>query len=242
MEKRVGLLFEWPGRHHVQVLLPLGIVVAAAAHAAVFLLFSIVYPPAQANGPDAVQANFVLPGTAEAGRVRAILSIQDPTLFAPGRGLPESSLAKAEYRPGFASEAPPLESPGPRSPATPASPRTLGIVAVEAPAAASALETRRPETGLLAFGALRDRLPESFRGEFAAAAGFVPAPTRFLLGVRPDGSVAHVFLQESSGNASLDAAASRELGQSTFAAGGDRIVWDVVKVNWGGDIRAVDEP
>lgn len=236
------LLFDWPGRHHVQVLLPAAFVLALIAHAGVFFLFSVVYPPAQTNGPDAVQVNFLLPGSPEADRAQTILSVQNPMLFAPGRGLPEGPLPRAEFRPGYASRPLPLEGMPERPRQLPVESRPVGIVRVDPPVEPLPLTRRYSVTHLSASGTLRERIPSNWTGSFSIPPRFVPAPARFLVAVRPDGSVAHLFLQESSGNGLLDAAASRALAATAFEAAPAGLVWGMVTVNWGGDIRVEDEP
>ncbi len=226
-----GLIFRWPGRHHVQVILPAAIVLAAVAHVAIVFIFSIVYPAPQADSPQNARVFFFPPGTEEAQRLAALLPTKDPAVFAPGRGLEEFPVSVA-YVPGYRNAAPPLVALPERDVrAVPAAPP------VEPVPLSKALRppTPRPAVAtVLSATALRDRVPALTPG-LVAPPGVAAEPAHFLVAVRPDGSVAHVFPQGSSGEPTLDRAAIRFLETTPFAAGGETTVWDFVTFHWGAD-------
>ena len=81
------LIFEWPERHHLHLMLPVTVVFAAALHVGLFFVFSIIYPRAENSALDPAQIYFIPPGNEAAGRLQGLLRSADPAVFAPGRGL-----------------------------------------------------------------------------------------------------------------------------------------------------------
>ena len=238
-----SLIFEWPGRHHLHLLLPAAIVFAAILHAGLFFAFSIIYPHPRNAGPDPAQIYFVPPGTADAERLEGLLRSSDPAVFAPGRGLdlPEP-FPPVAYVPRYASDKPVLD-PLPRLKKSDLPrPAFAGPVPVvresQKPAAASPAPAA---TRLVAAGALDARIPALPEGTvFPVPKGFDPEPAFFLVDVREDGRVAHVFLQRSSGNSSLDLKAASLLRKRAFAPDPAGDSWGFVTFQWGADVQPME--
>jgi TonB family protein len=246
--KSVGsLLFDWPGRHSLQLVLPATIVLAALVHAGIFFLFAIAYPAPQSDGVAAAQAFLTLPGSPDAARLKALVEGDDPAVFAPGRGLGVAEIPPAaDYRPSYASTTPRLSGlpeavGGDALPAgaVPVPENSVRLARAGAPAARPA---GPPRTSLSASGALGGRTVAFPEGVVFEASPRVQLDVaRFLVAVEPDGTVDAVFLQGSSGSADLDAAAGKRISGLKFEPAPDAgVVWDVVAVHWGADVRRLE--
>jgi hypothetical protein len=64
-----------------------------------------------------------------------------------------------------------------------------------------------------------------------------PDSASFLLGVLPDGTVAHLVPDQSSGDVPLDLAAMKILATLTFTRSGNpHTEWGFITFHWGSDI------
>lgn len=236
------MLFDWPGRHNLNVVLPVTVLLAVILHVGVFFVFSIVYPVTESAGPEPAEVFFPLPGSSDEARLKAIVPLNDPTLFAPGRGGTEEGLPFGAYRPTF-------DSADLRPEALPVSPKeeVTPVVAGGPVVVPRERGPRRavpsPSTRIVvspSLGATAVELP--------AGTGFftdgrtVPEPARFLVAVRPDGTVSNRFLQVSSGNPDLDDEAAKVLARLEFPPAGEGVRWGDVTFVWGGDIRSTAGP
>jgi len=236
---RESLIFEWPGRHHLHLLLPLTILLAAILHAGMFFVFSIIYPRPENSGPEPAQIYFITPGTPDAARLEELLRSSDPAVFAPGRGLDlPDPVPPAAYTPQYHSDKPEL-APLPAIAETRMSaPVAAGPVPMRRTAPPAVASSTPAPTALLATQALAERLPSLPTGlVFPIPQGFDPEPAVFLVAVRPDGRVSHIFLQRSSGNTALDLQASALLRKSKFSPAASGEDWDFVSFQWGTDLQ-----
>ncbi len=240
--KADGFIFEWPGRHHLHLLLPFTIVFAVAVHIGLFFAFSILYPRSENAGPNPAQIFFIPPGTPEAERLEGILSFADSAVFAPGRGLDlPDPVPPTTYLPGFAFDRSALAGL-PAAPERPALAFPAGPVRRFKPTLATSVPAPVP-TKVLATDALEARvppLPESTI--FPVPEGFDPRPPVFLTAVGEDGRVRHLFLQQGSGNAALDAKATSLLRGLVFAPSTGDEAWGFVTFQWGTDIQPLATP
>lgn len=235
-----SLIFEWPGRHHLHLMLPVTILLAAILHAGLFFVFSIIYPRAENAGPDPAQVYFIPPGTADAARLEGLLRYSDPAVFAPGRGLdlPEP-FPPVAYVPRYASDKPTLD-PLPRLTKSDF-PRAVfsGPVPVRQESHKSAGAPPLPSTTRLvstdALSARISALPEGTA--FLIPQGFDPEPAVFLVAVREDGQAAHIFQQHSSGNSLLDLKAASLLRGMKFVPDPSGGSWGFVTFQWGTDVQ-----
>jgi len=231
-----GLIFEWPGRHHLHILLPIVLVAAAVVHAGLFFLFSIIYPPQESGTIDTAKVFFVATGSPESAPLSALLKSADPAVFAPGRGLPLGDVAAFEqYTPKYDTARVVLD-PLPEAPAVvPRAFSAPGPVPVFGQAGARPpSRPAPPSVRLTATGALESRVPVLPPGaEVQPPAGSDPGSAVFFTAVRADGSVAHLFSQQSSGNEELDRKAAGVLRGLRFSNGPDRLAWGFVTFQWG---------
>lgn len=232
------LLFDWPGRHHLQVVLPAALVFAVLLHGAGFFLFSVIYPRPQADPIDPVTVFFPLPDTPNAAELRALLAASDPSLVAPGR-LPPARIEEdgTPYVPSFLRRGVDLVALPPADGGAPV-PHIAEPVPVRLAPRRPAPAVRSAATRLVARGILADRVPDlgSAADALRATAAAPLLPARFLVRVEPDGRVSNVFLTSGSGNNSLDGAAADLLRRLAFRTGPDRAVWDEVEFHWGSDV------
>jgi hypothetical protein len=234
------LIFEWPGRHHLHLMLPAAIVLAAILHAGLFFAFSIIYPRPENAGLDPAQVYFIPATAPDAPRLEGLLRSSDPAVFAPGRGLdlPEA-FPPVAYIPRYASDKLALDplphttnsAPAPHSFAGPVSVRPGNSKPAGGPPLPS--PTRLVSTDTLATRI--SALPEG--SVFPVPQGFDPEPAAFLVAVRADGQVTNIFQQRSSGNSALDLRAAGLLRGLKFAPDPSEASWGVVTFQWGTDVH-----
>ncbi|MEI6071786.1 MAG: hypothetical protein WCS31_08330 [Verrucomicrobiae bacterium] len=230
-----GLIFDWPGRHHLHLLLPAALAAATVVHTGLFFLFSIIYPRQESGTAESAGVYFAPPGSPESGRLSALLESADPAVFAPGRGLPAADVAGADYTPQYETARAVLDPLPAASPAVPRFfPDARPVPVFFRSRTPQTAGTARPSVRLTAAGALASRAPV-----LPQDAGLEPPPGSnpglavFLVAVRADGSVAHVFPQQSSGSEDLDRKAAGVLRAARFAGGTDSQAWGAVAFQWG---------
>ncbi|HEY8900909.1 MAG TPA: hypothetical protein VIM61_10905 [Chthoniobacterales bacterium] len=239
------LLFDWA--HDSGRRLALWILAAIALHAAAFALFRISYPAPQPARISDATLYVLLPGSAEAARLAPFLAAADPALFAAERsdrlGRPDPQIPA--YEPSYTAAKPEiLPLPDPKTRILPPLLRDHGPVPVaEAPVARKDTPAPATRTQTIFSANLASRAPQEWpKFKFVARPGDQLAPTRFLLGVAPDGRVLHVIRDTDSRNSSLDDAASHLLMQLWFQRGpNDDIAWGTATFYWGLDVKR-EEP
>ncbi len=239
---RDSLIFEWPGRHHLHLLLPLTILLAALLHAGLFFVFSIIYPRPENTALEPAQVYFISPGSEDAARLEMLMHSSDSAVFAPGRGLdlPEP-VPPVAYTPQYDSDKPALAPlPAPERALTQA-PLFSGPVPLggKKPKATSPAAAPAP-TKLISSDTLAGRIPSLPEGiVFQIPLGVDPEPAVFLVAVRGDGRTSHVFPQHSSGDASLDLRAAAVLRGLIFSPDPAGESWGFVTFQWGNNLQAV---
>lgn len=236
MERSARLIFDWPGRHQLHLVLPFMLILAALFHAGIFFVFSIVYPISEGERPDPISAYFPLAGSEDAQRLTILLSADDPAIFAPGRGDAIMAPTTVAYVPTYATAGSALAPLPPLALPRPSTESQVGAVRIPIspkPAARSPLPTRLEVSASLA--ARAPALPAGI--QFVTSGRTPPDTLRFLINVHADGKVAHVFLQDSSGDAALDATAANVLAQLAFAPSDAEATWGNVSFSWGNNVQ-----
>lgn len=233
------LLFEWPARHRIHILLPAMVVAAGLVHAAVFFLFAAKQAVPARGGPNPAKVYFLGPGSAAALQLAPLLDSMDPALQAPGRGLARENPIEAGYTPHYFESSVDFDPPpgsvslendsrvflGPVE-----MPRRLPVVAVPAV----------PSPPRLRFSpSISARVPANPPDVvFQTRTPDIPPPASFLIALSPEGTPLHVLIDRSSGDDELDLAASRHLRQIPFLPAETReTVWGFVEFQWGGDLK-----
>jgi len=236
MQGSARLIFDWPGRHQLHLVLPFMLILAAMFHIGIFFVFSIVYPISEGERPDPISAYFPLVGSEDAKRLAVLLPADDPAIFAPGRGEATPAPITVAYLPTYAATGSALAPLPPLAPPRPAAESNFGSVRMPVspkPVALPPLPTR-----LEASASLAARTPALPAGsQFATSGRIPPDALRFLVNVRADGKVAHVFLQDSSGDTALDASAADVLAKLAFATSDAEATWGDVSFSWGNDVQ-----
>lgn len=234
--KTPDLVFDWPHRHRIHLLLPAAILAAGAAHLAVLFVFSVAYPRPESEGPKPARLFFVPPGDPAMAPLAGFLASSDPALFAPGRGLPRTdAISNADHTPQFESSRPELITALPsilrEKPAGPvfAGPPEIPRPQRQQPPPAPPLPTR-----IIAETPLATRLPQPLECP-------IPAPTHqthdlvFLAGVEPDGTVRYLFAESAGATGeSLESAAAEFLRGVRFTpSASQQTEWGFVRFRWG---------
>ncbi|MEI6278255.1 MAG: hypothetical protein WCQ16_02585 [Verrucomicrobiae bacterium] len=231
-----GLIFDWPGRHHLHLILPAALVAAGVMHACLFFLFSIIYPSQESGAVGSAAVFYVPAGSPESSRLSGLLQSADPAVFAPGRGLPPADGAgSGDYTPQYDTARavldplPAVSTPAPR------------IFSATGPVPVFVRDRFRqsdkpplPSVRLTATGALAGRAPVlPPDAGLQPSGGSDPGSAVFLVAVRADGSVAHLFSQQSSGNEELDRKSAGILRALRFSEGPGDPAWGAVTFQWG---------
>jgi len=235
--KNTPLIFDWPIRHRIHLLLSAMLVLAALAHGSIFFLFTIAYPKGKADTLKSAQVFFLPEGSPQKLQIEGLLLSSDPSLFAPGRGMPrEEGVFSSTYTPQFASEKNTLLPIPPRWEAQP----PAHVPSVRREFKFPTLATPKQETPALAAKlqsgpALADRLPSLPENPVVPllASGSLDALT-FLIGVDSSGNVAFLVPERSSGDPSIDRDLIQLLRSLRFAPSEKSgIAWDFLEFHWG---------
>lgn len=235
--KSAELLFKWPHRHRIHLLLPAMLILAALAHGGIFFLFSVANPPVKADGLNAARVYFLGEGSPEFAQLESTLASNDPALFAPRHGSSAYRESIATYVPQYASAKTALLNIPPRIKTVEISPPIPAAVPVTKPQRQhSATATRIDSNRLSASPGLASRLPQAPEGILLPGA---PAPdslesASFFVGIRSDGTVAHILPKRSSGDTGLDTQALQILKSLRFAPADDTpLAWGFVDFHFG---------
>ena len=238
--KSRNLVFDWPVRHRIHLLLPLMVVIAGLIHAAVFFLFAAKQPNPLEGGPNPAKVFFLGPGSASAIQLAPLLDSMDPALHAPGRGLAREIPIEASYTPQYLESSVDFDAP-PRSNFMDTEDRVfLGPVEIR-PAHYSNPVTRKPAPTRLFFSSsISNRVPPSTgAGKFRMRSSYTPAPASFLFGLSPEGRIVHLVIDRSSGDEALDIEAMRRLREINFLPiESQKTEWGFVEFQWGGDLES----
>ena len=235
--KNTPLIFDWPARHRIHLLLPAMLVLAALAHGSIFFLFTVAYPKGKPDTLKPAQLFFLPEGSPQKRQVEGLLLSSDPSLFAPGRGMPrEESFFSTTYTPQFSSENIALLPLTRKAEALPSAhiPSLRREVKLPAPSSQKPEAVTRParlQSGM----ALADRLPALSSTPLVSLSASAPLEAAtFLIGVDSDGHVDFLVLEKSSGDPTIDGDLMRLLRGLRFAkAEKSGIVWDFLEFHWG---------
>ena len=237
-----GLVFSGQARGIIPWTLVGFILLSAVVHAFGFYLFQTVYPPAGHIAPPPVQVSLLMPGTPEADALLRWVEAEDPALAAQPRKAPVPGLMSLPYVPSFTAvhARPSIVQPPPEPLPFPAGASGVDLVkmatprsvAAAPPQAAAAPTTLTFSDGLQPLDANPDLagLRQTETGELQAA--------RFLLAISDKGETRYVFLQDSSGDKSLDAQATELLAHLVFHPQPAPLAWGFATFAWGSAVYA----
>lgn len=232
-----ALLFKWPHRHRIHLILPATLVLAALAHGGIFFLFSVANPPVKADGLRPAKVYFVGENNPALAQLESTLTSNDPALFAPRHGDSTSRESIAVYNPQYASAKTALLNMPPRRKTDDAtSSVALPVVIRKPPSQRASVANRQDSNRLTASPELAERLPEPpreiVRPQKTDADSLDSAS--FFVGIRSDGTLEHILPSRSSGNADLDLQALQTLKSLRFApAENIPLAWGFVNFHFG---------
>ena len=241
-----ALLFKWPHRHRIHLLLPTMLVLAALAHGGIFFLFSVANPPVKADGPHPARVYFLDKNNPALAQLETTLASNDPALFAPRHGVSASREPTAVYNPQYASARAAILNMPPRKKTDDAPASVAAPVAIPKTTNQRAIaSTRQDSNRLTASPELAARLPEPPREILRPKNTDTDAldSASFFIGIRSDGTVAHIVPARSSGNADLDLQAIQIMKSLRFApAENIPLAWGVVNLHFGAGLPPSTEP
>jgi hypothetical protein len=221
------------------------IVLSACVHAIGFFMFQTIYPPEARMGPPPVQVGLLTPGTPEADAILHWINSEDPALAAEPSRAPIPGLTSLPYIPSYASvHARPVMAQAPEAP-LPYPPGVAGLDLVKLAAAHPVSRPAPPApspTSLSLSGDLanapHDPLPpmDGLREGDPSLGALEPA--RFLIGVNNAGEVRYSFIQDASGDKTLDTAAAALLQRVHFKAISAPLTWGFATFYWGASTYA----
>ncbi|HYR57104.1 MAG TPA: hypothetical protein VEO95_00685 [Chthoniobacteraceae bacterium] len=233
-----GLTFAWPEREKFPFVLFGCVFLSLIAHAMTFLVFQVVYPQRVTIPPPPPQVSLLAPTSPENEALLRWIAAEDPALVASARSVVPANLLSVPYQPSFSVvRAAPLGSiEEPAVVPFPPARNPLSVIASAAPRPQPEIGTTLPmRTTLDLSVALAERglKPPSFHWKVRASEPL--QPLRALIGVSDRGEVRFTFLQNSSGDAHIDAEALDQLAKLAFAPGDAAITWAVATVDFGAE-------
>jgi hypothetical protein len=239
-----ALLFKWPHRHRINLLLPTMLVLATLAHGGIFFLFSVANPAVKADGLHTARVYFLDENNPGLAQLETTLASNDPALFAPRHGVSASRESIAVYNPQYASARAALLSMPPRKKTDDAPASVAAPVAIAKTLNQRAIaSTHQDSNRLTASPELYARLPEPPREILRPQNTDALDSASFFIGIRSDGTVAHILPARSSGNANLDLQALQILKSLRFApAENIPLAWGFVTLHFGAGPHPSNEP
>jgi hypothetical protein len=220
------------------------LVLATLAHGGIFFLFSVANPAVKADGLHTARVYFLDENNPGLAQLETTLASNDPALFAPRHGVSASRESIAVYNPQYASARAALLSMPPRKKTDDAPASVAAPVAIAKTLNQRAIaSTHQDSNRLTASPELYARLPEPPREILRPQNTDALDSASFFIGIRSDGTVAHILPARSSGNANLDLQALQILKSLRFApAENIPLAWGFVNLHFGTGLHPSNEP
>lgn len=237
-----SLLFRWERPRQRRFAIAGFLLASAGLHALCFYLFQVVYPPAISLLPPPAQVSVIAPTSNEARSFLNWLNAEDPALASQTQRPADArafQLPKIAHVPSYLAVPPALKELPPRR-VVPLAPAAMPPAPVpDAPEAKSVPPVVAP-TALYFSDPLRDLTVAHPDLKFRVTSREAPEGARFRLAVDSLGAVRYTFLEQSSGDAALDAQAREVLAQSRFQMGAratQDLVWATATFEFGTDLK-----
>ena len=243
-----SLLFAWEpaGKRRFAIF---GFLAASlVGHAICFYLFQIVYPPTVALLPPPARVNLISENTEEGRTLLRWIAAEDPALATTTQRPAEAKafmVPKLSHVPSYSTIQPALKPLPEAKPDLQApSSQPPEPVPIERARKATPLPVT-PTT--IVFSENLDSLGEVEKPamKFSASTGEPPQSASFRVGVTQNGIVRYCFLQDSSGDNSLDDQARAYVMRCRFTPkearaikDPDRLHWAMATIDWGNDVVA----
>jgi hypothetical protein len=245
-------VFDWAARREPRLWIVGFMAGSAILHALGFYIFQIVYPANIALLPPPARVALIAPISEENRTLLRWIDAEDPALASFTMRPPEArvrALPKVPHIPSYVAEQPRLRPIPPMSAGTravsaqppgpvPIPRREVAVGTVQAPTQVLFSED------LAVVGEAQLAAPR-----FTASSQEAPDNVRFRIAVNTSGEIRYCFPINSSGDASLDEQARRQLLLARFpqaSTAGQRnsesLIWGVATFEWGNDIARPPRP
>ncbi len=233
------LVFRWPERIP-SFLLPGVFLLAVAGHAVAFYLFQVVYPPIVSIAPPTAQVTLLTASSPENRALLQWVEAQNPEAAPRLQAAQPPGLEPLGYTPSYAAV---RTLPKPFAVPTGLEPYPAATASAAAPPEAALPEARPAVGSRVRFsGALASRAAGVAPHAPLPGAAVALPPSVFLAAVDDRGAVRYLFLQQSSGNPTLDRQAEAWLRDRPFQREENAapLAWGFATVGWGA--AEVNEP
>lgn len=237
-----SLLFRWERPRQRRYAIAVFLLASAVLHALCFYLFQVVYPPTISLLPPPAQVSVIAPTSDAARTFLNWLNAEDPALASQTQRSPDAralQLPKLAHLPSYLSVPPTLKELPPRRGA-PHAPAALPPGPVPDAPPTPPLPPLAAPTTLHFSEPLRAQLVAHPGLRFRASSRESPQSARFRLAVDSFGAVRYLFLEQSSGDASLDSQAQHALVLSRFQMGPrptGHLAWGSATFEFGTDLE-----
>ena len=238
-------IFNWTPYRRRKVSLVSFIIASAALHALCFYLFQIVYPPTVALLPPPARVNLITPDSEEGRLLLRWIEAEDPALSLTTQREPDAAtfaLPKPQHVPGYLHRQPVLKQPPPYQPdlRVPSSRPPGSVPLPRASAAPAPVVTPTTITFSIDESVGTPEIPPL---KFTASPKEPPQAAQFRVAVSSRGDIRHCFVENSSGDRSLDEEARRHLLLCRFPTRANdvprdesNLVWGTATLEWGNDV------
>jgi TonB family protein len=234
MNQPVGrFIFDWQ-KSRWDYRLPVLIAISFIVHIFCFYIFRVVYPPTTSLLPPSAQVTILDPNRPQDRSLLDWVTMNNPAnVSAPRFDAGVIDQVTPKYKPIYSTLA--VESRRGES----AKPQPEAIPSLFSAETLLPTRSQPPEeviaktfpTRLEIASTLQSRVPVTLAALPTSSA--LSEPTSIFIGVNPDGAADYVFLEQSSGNSSLDQKAEDFIRGVKFKPDSNR-TWGVVTLHWGG--------
>jgi hypothetical protein len=251
-ENESDLIFGWDTPRRRKMAITGFLFASLVLHALGFYLFQIVYPPAVALLPPPGRINLIAPNSDEGRVLLRWLEAEDPALAsttqtpADGKSL---TMPTIQHAPSYLSRQPALRDVPPLT-------SDLRVPSAQPPGPVQRMSAPISTTPKISPTTLRFSSELEALGpvqgsemKFTSPSRESPAAAQFQLAVNENGEVRYCFMENSSGDATLDEQARKYLALSRFSPIQNPkskiqndLVWGLATVEWGNDIAAPASP
>jgi hypothetical protein len=236
------LIFRWRKGPGMSPFMPVCVFAAVILHALSFYFFQISYPPAVSIKPPPAQLRILLPEEEESRVLLERIEREDPSLMLLGsrRNLTLPDFTRGiPYIPSFtALTAEPL--PPPERSVHRGLPDAFSPEPVRMTSPAAIKPQAEPSESVLRFsdGLNQVTVPPAPRLPASSSQSTPTEPGVFLVAIRPDGSVQHIFQIEGNSSQTFSTLSREWISSCKFAESRDAgLRWGSATIYWGGDVH-----
>ena len=234
-------IFDWSTPRSRKFSLVSFIAASAVLHALCFYIFQIIYPPTVALTPPPGRISLITNETDEGRVLLRWIEAEDPALSSYTQRPNESGnlgLPKIEHVPSYLTSQPVLRELPPNE-------SDLSVPSSNPPApvamtyATPAMVTATTPTSVQFSDEISARGPAQIPSmQFKSSSKDAPQIAQFRIAIGRAGNVRFCFLQNSSGDPTLDERARQQLLLCRFPPNESDLSWGTATFDWGNDLAA----